>query len=397
MSLKTLSKEVLFLKNVFLSNNKNQKSLAITLLIATLCLAIIGCVFVYSASFYSAKITYGDSYHFLTKQIVGVCLGVGAMLFMWWFDYHKLQKFIYVILGVGIAVLVLVLIPGIGIENYGARRWIALPGFTIQASEISKMCYIIFCAGYLSKNREKIKTLKGILPIVVSGGVTCVLILLEPNMSITICTGLIMMTMLFVGGVSFKHFLLLCIPAVLLVPILIIAEPYRLKRLLAFIDPWANPKGEGYQLVQSLYGFGAGGLFGVGLFNSRQKYLFLPFAESDFIFAIIAEEIGFVGVVCIVLLFGVILFCGIKIAKNAADLFGCFLAVGITALICIQVLVNIAVVTGSIPPTGLPLPFISAGSTSLIVLMGAIGVLCNVGKSKDNFTKLNLSLINKKT
>lgn len=368
------------MKNVFLSNNKNQKSLTIILLVTTICLAIIGCVFVYSASFYSAKITYGNSYHFLTKQIVGVCLGVGSMLFMWWFDYHKLQKYIYLILGVGIAVLVLVLIPGIGIENYGARRWIALPGFTIQASEISKMCYIIFCAGYLSKNREKIKTLKGIFPIVLSGGITCLLILLEPNMSITICTGLVMMTMLFVGGVSLKHFLLLCIPAILLVPILIIAEPYRLKRLLAFIDPWANPKGEGYQLVQSLYSLGAGGLFGVGLFNSRQKYLFLPFAESDFIFAVIAEEVGFVGITVLMLLFGIILYCGIKIAKNAADLFGCFLAIGITALICIQVLVNIAVVTGSIPPTGLPLPFISAGSTSLIVLMGAIGVVMNINR-----------------
>ena len=184
----------------------------------------------------------------------------------------------------------------------------------------------------------------------------------------------------FVAFLSLKHFLLLCIPALLLVPILIIIEPYRLKRLMAFIDPWANPKSEGYQLVQSLYGLGAGGLFGVGIFNSRQKYLFLPFAESDFIFSIIAEEIGFVGVLGLVILFGIVLFCGIKIAKNATDLFGCFLVVGITAIISIQIIVNIAVVTGSIPPTGLPLPFISAGSTSLLVFMSAIGVVLNVDR-----------------
>ena len=154
-------------------------------------------------------------------------------------------------------------------------------------------------------------------------------------MSITICTGLIMITMLFVGGISFKHFMLLCIPALLLVPILIIAEPYRLKRLMAFIDPWANPKGEGYQLVQSLYSVGAGGLFGGGLFNSRQKYLFLPFAESDFIFAIICEELGFVGVLVLVCMFILLLVCGVKIAKKADTLFGTYLTIGIVALICI--------------------------------------------------------------
>ena len=366
------------LRNMFLINKKKRKQTSWLLIITVLILVWVGCVFVYSASYYSAEIAYGDKYHFLKKQLIGVFLGFVALICMWKFDYHKLQKFSYPILGVGILLLILVLIPGIGVENYGARRWIALPGFTIQASEISKFCYIIFTANYLAKNRDKIKTFKGILPVIASGGLMCVLILLEPNMSITICTGLVMITMLFVGGISFKHFLLLCVPALLLVPILIIVEPYRLKRLLAFIDPWANPKGEGYQLVQSLYSLGLGGFFGVGLFNSRQKYLFLPFAESDFIFSIIAEEIGFVGVSLLVLLFGIIMFCGIKIAKNATDLFGCFLATGITALISIQTIVNIAVVTGSIPPTGLPLPFVSAGSTSLIVLMGAIGVVLNV-------------------
>lgn len=366
---------------MFFTEAKSKK-VSIILAIVVISLAVFGCVMVYSASSYSANVVYGDSKHFLTKQIIGVCIGVASMIGFSFFDYHKLKKFAVPILCVGIVLLIVVLIPGIGVENYGARRWIRLPGFTIQASEISKFCYIVFTAAYLSKSRDKIKTFKGILPICIFGGIICVLILMEPNMSITICTGLVMLTMLFVGGISLKHFLMICIPAVCLVPVLIIIEPYRLKRLLAFIDPWANPKGEGYQLVQSLYSLGSGGLFGVGLFNSRQKYLFLPFAESDFIFAIICEELGFIGVLGLITLFIIILICGIKIAKSADCLFGAYLATGITALISIQVLVNIAVVTGSIPPTGLPLPFISAGSSSLIVLMSAIGILLNIAKNK---------------
>lgn len=366
------------------------KKVGYILAFVVIALACFGCVMVYSASYYSASVTYGDSKHFFNKQIIGVVIGIFAMVGFSFFDYHKLKKLSIPILVVGILLLILVLIPGIGVENYGARRWIKLPGFTLQASEVAKLCYIVFTAEYLSKSRNKIKTFKGILPICLFGGIICVLILLEPNMSITICTGLIMITMLFVGGISLKHFLMICIPALCLVPVLIIIEPYRLKRLLAFIDPWANPKGEGYQLVQSLYSLGSGGLFGVGLFNSRQKYLFLPFAESDFIFSIICEELGFVGVIFLVLLFVIIVICGIKIAKNADCLFGTYLAIGITSLIAIQVIVNIAVVTGSIPPTGLPLPFISAGSSSLIVLMGAIGICLNINRQSSasfNFSK----------
>ena len=175
--------------------------------------------------------------------------------------------------------------------------------------------------------------------------------------------------------------MILCIPALVMVVALIIMEPYRLDRLMAFINPWDNPKDEGYQLIQSLYSLGAGGLFGVGLFNSRQKYLFLPFAESDFIFAIIGEELGFIGSIMVLSIFVIIIALGIKIALNSSDRLGTYLAGGITSVIAIQLLINIAVVTGSIPPTGIPMPFISAGGTSLSVFMGAIGILCNVSKN----------------
>ena len=186
--------------------------------------------------------------------------------------------------------------------------------------------------------------------------------------------------MLFVGGMKIKHMAMLGGLGSLAVPILIFAEPYRIKRLTAFLNPWANPKGEGFQLIQSLYSLGAGGLFGVGLFNSKQKYLFLPFSESDFIFSIIGEETGFIGCVLVLILFMILIINGIRIAYNSTERFGCYLVTGIISIIAIQVFINIAVVTGSIPPTGLPLPFISAGSSSLLVFMSAIGVVLNVDR-----------------
>lgn len=347
---------------------------------STILLVLIGFIFVYSASSYSAELNYGNKYYFLTKQIIGAVLGFIALIVTSKIDYRVYNKFKLPILIVGIVLLAIVFIPGLGVSNYGAQRWIRLPGFTIQPSEIAKFCFVIFCAGYLAKNKDIVKSFKGILPILCIGGIICVLIMLEPNMSITICVGLTMFLMLFIGGAKIKHFVILSVPVIALGFLLILMEPYRLQRLVAFINPWANPQGEGYQLIQSLYSLGSGGLFGVGLFNSRQKYLFLPFSESDFIFSIIGEETGFLGCLTIILIFGVLIYQGIKIAFSAKDRFGCYLASGIISIIATQVLVNIAVVTGSIPPTGVPLPFISAGSTALVVFMASIGVLLNIYK-----------------
>ena len=197
-------------------------------------------------------------------------------------------------------------------------------------------------------------------------------------MSITMCVGLVMLLMLFIGGMPLKYFFLLLIPAAAIVPVLIIIEPYRLNRLSAFLNPWASPQGEGYQLIQSLYALGSGSWFGVGLFNSRQKYLFLPFAESDFIFGVIGEELGFVGAIIIIFVFAVLIYRIIKIAASSRSRFGCYLASGFAGIIAIQMLINIAVVTGSIPPTGLPLPFVSFGGSSLVMFLSAIGVVQSV-------------------
>ena len=370
--------------NINLGGRSKRTFPDVCIMLAVIALVVFGCVMVWSASSYSAELSYGSGTFFLKKQIVGAVIGGVAMICMYFFPYEKLKKLKIIGIVISVALLLAVFLPGIGVENYGARRWINLGVTTIQPSEIAKIAFIIFAASYLSEKTTKVKNFKHILPVIAVGGLLCVLIIMEPNMSITMCMGILLVAMLFVGGTSFKHFLWLLIPALLLVPALIIMEPYRLRRLVAFLDPWASAKGEGFQLVQSLYSIASGGWFGVGIGNSRQKYLFLPFAESDFIFSIIAEETGFVGCLLLLAVFVILIVRILSIAKRAKDRFGCYLATGIACMIAVQVLLNVAVVTGSIPPTGLPLPFISAGSTSLLVFMSAIGVVLNVDKQSRN-------------
>lgn len=354
----------------------NRTILKIILLVIGL--AGFGCLMVYSASYYSAQYHYGNQYFFLFKQIMGVVLGIFAMIFFSLVDYHILKKYKNLIIIVAIVLLVLVFVPGLGVESYGAKRWISLLGISVQPSEIAKFALVIFIASYMSDNHDKAKTFKGLFPVLAVGGIICLLTMLEPSMSVTMCIAFVTLFMLIIGGMSKKHTLMFSIPAGAVVPLLVILEPYRLKRLMAFIDPWASPQGEGFQLIQSLYGLGSGGLFGVGLFNSRQKYLFLPFAESDFILSIIGEEIGFFGVCLLMFVFLYLIFNLIKIALNSKDRFGAMLASGVAFIIGVQTLLNIAVVTGSIPPTGLPLPFISSGGTSVTVFMAGIGICLNV-------------------
>lgn len=352
----------------------------IFVILLVLGLVIFGCIMVYSASCYSAEYRYKNQFFFLYKQLFGVALGIFALVFFSFFDYHLLKKFRYWILGVSVILLILVFVPGFGVQSYGANRWVNLLGISIQPSEIAKFALVLFLAYYLSEKHDKIKTFKGLLPPLCVAGVLCVLVIIEPSMSVTMCLGMVTLLMLIIGGMSKKHTILFSSMAVAGVPLLILAEPYRLKRLFAFLNPWASPQGEGFQLIQSLYSLGNGGFFGVGLFNSRQKYLFLPFAESDFIFSIIGEELGFCGCCLLMAAYFSLVWLLFKIGLNAKDRFGCLLTCGIGIVIAVQTLLNIAVVTGSIPPTGLPLPFISSGGTSVAVFMGAIGVALNVEK-----------------
>ncbi len=354
------------------------KSGDVWVFIAICLISVLGLVFIYSASSYNANKTYGDSFYFVKKQVVGILLGIVAFVSVNTFVYTKLKKYAIYICLLTLILLGLIFVPKIGVSNYGAKRWIGVGGFTIQPSELGKFGYIVFSAYYLDLKVKKSINILNILPIIILGITYCILIILEPNMSICVCFALLMLSFIFLSGISLKFFPFIIIPAILTGVFLIFAEPYRLNRLSAFLNPWASPKGEGYQLLQSLYALGSGGFFGAGIFNSRQKLSFLPFSESDFILSIVGEETGFIGLIFLFSIYFFVIYRGLKIAYNAKDLFGFYLATGITMIFAIQVIINVLVVSGSIPPTGLPLPLMSSGNTSIIVFFIEFGFLYNV-------------------
>ncbi len=364
------------------SVKRNEKG-DLSLLVAVFLLSLFGVVMVYSASNYVAKVEYGDEYYFLKKQILGFVLGSVCMFAVALFDYRKFNakkplKWIFLLFPC--LLLALVFVPGVGKTNYGATRWIGIGPVTVQPSELAKYGFVLFASAWIAEHPQKVGVFRGILPILGAGILVCALIIAEPNMSVTMCVGMVMLAMIFMSGTKIKNFIFLLLPFFALVPALIIAEPYRLKRLIAFIDPWSSPKDEGYQLIQSLYALGNGGWFGVGLFHSRQKYRFLPFAESDFILSVVGEEFGYVGILALFAVCLFIIYKGLRIASRCDDLFGCMLAVGITLVYGIQTAVNALVVSGTIPPTGLPLPFISSGNTSLVISMTSMGILYNISR-----------------
>ncbi len=353
------------------------------LLVAVALYALFGVVMVYSASCYNAAVLYGEAFYFFRKQLIGYVIGLIAMVGAGRLDYRKLFTLRWASAAaylVPVLLLCLVFVPGVGVSNYGATRWIGIGPVTVQPSEAAKYGYIVFCAAYIAKDPRRVKSFFGILPLVGGGLLLCVLIMLEPNMSVTMLIAALMFAMIFLSGTKLVNLLFLLVPFLIAVPALIAAEPYRLLRLSAFLNPWASPQDEGYQLIQSLYALGNGGWFGVGLFNSRQKYRFLPFAESDFILSVIGEEFGFVGMLLLFLAAGFILYRGIGIALRCKDLFGYLLASGITLVFGIQTLLNALVVSGSIPPTGLPLPLISSGNTSLVITMASVGILYSISR-----------------
>lgn len=350
-----------------------------TLAIVAILLSLSGLVFIYSASCYSAKVQTGDAFRYVKTQ--AVALAIGALLSVLLSNVKsstlkKLSPFLYL---VGLALLGMVFLPVIGVESYGAKRWLNLGFFTIQPSEYAKFFMVMAIAAYASE--RDMSKFSNLLFVLFAGGAICILIMLEPNMSITMCVVAVVFVMLFASGAKIKHLLLFIVPVIVGAVALILVEPYRMQRLLAFVDPWKSPLEEGYQLIQSYYALGSGGLFGVGLFQSRQKYLFLPFAESDFILSVVGEEAGIFGIAVIMLLFFVFAKRGLKIAKEASNRYSCYLALGITAVTSVQALINMAVVCGAIPPTGLPLPFMSAGGSSLVAYLCAVGVLEGIAKN----------------
>lgn len=360
---------------------------------AVIALALIGVLFVYSASYYNAEVQYGDGAYFVKKQIIGLILGCISMVVISRFDCERWKKIGFPAYIVSLILLALVFVPGIGKSNYGATRWIGFGSFTIQPSELAKYAFVLYTAGVFAKAPERMRTFRGIAPVLVAGLSICILIMLEPNMSVTVCMGAIMMGMIFLGGASFQTIGLICIPIFIAIPVLIVVEPYRLQRLSAFLNPWASTQGEGYQLIQSFYALANGNWFGVGLFRSRQKYRFLPFSESDFILSVIAEEVGFFGVILLFLLIGFIIWRGFRIAKQCNTFYSYMLVLGIMLAFAIQASLNALVVSGCIPPTGLPLPLVSAGNTSLVVTMSGMGIVYGVSRRQNTQSRFKIHKI----
>ena len=345
-------------------------------------LLCIGLIMVSSASSYYALTEFNDSNHFLAKQLFFAVLGIVIMLVISTIDYKIYEKHWKLIYFIGIALMLTVLIPGIGHESNGARRWINLGFTTLQPSEVMKIALAIALSAYIVKNYKSMGNIlgyfvPGIMLIVVVG-----IMFLQNHLSGTV-------TMIFIAGMIFlasgiKLKLKIIIPATIIVAIagtaFIMAEDFRVARITSFLHPEEDLTGDGWQAAQSLYAIGSGGLFGRGLGQSRQKYLWLPEAQNDFIFSVMSEEIGFVGSTVVIVLFAFFIIRGMRISMKSADLFGMLLATGITAMFAFQILVNIAVVTSSMPVTGMPLPFFSYGGTSLVINLGAVGILLNISR-----------------
>lgn len=342
-------------------------------------LLVLGLLMVFSASYPSANYNFGDGLYFIRRQAIWAVLGVGALIFTMRFDYRLYKK-----LAVPIALVTLVLLVAVFAfpATKGARRWIGFGSFSFQPSELAKIAVIIYFAAGLSVTKDKIRDFRylarygGMLLIVLG------LLILEPHFSVCLIIGFVAVIILLVAGAQLKHFAMTSLVAIPVVVLVATQADYRMDRLKVYLDPFIDKQGDGWQIIQSLYAIGSGGLFGLGFGNSRQKYMYVSEPQNDFIFAIVCEELGMVGAFVIIALFGILIWRGIKIAMNAPDMFGSLLVTGIVSLIGVQAFLNIAVVTKLIPTTGISLPFFSAGGSSLVFLMAAMGMVLNVSRFK---------------
>ena len=367
------------------------------LVITVLILVSLGVVMVLSASAPSALSKTGSSYTYFIKQFGFAVFGIIAMLFVSKIDYRFYKKYYWGVYVVSVLVLLLVLVPHLGKEVNGALRWIEIKGLgQFQPSEITKIGLIIFYAGYLSDHKSELKDFwRGFFkPLIFLAIPVAILYRIQNHLSVSLVISVITFVMMLMAGVRILHFVWAGLAGGAGLTLLLLkgkidqikgvagtSDSFRLDRIKVFFDPWSDATGTGYQMIQSLYAIGSGGLFGVGLGNSKQKYLYIPEPQNDFIFAIIAEELGFVGCIAIIALFAVFVWRGIVIAMKAPDMFGSLIAVGITTLVAIQAIINIAFVTASIPTTGMALPFFSYGGTALVILLSSVGILLNISRA----------------
>lgn len=358
-----------------------KRSVEILLVVSVILISIFGIIMIYSASSIWAEYKYNDPLKYVKNQALFFIIGLILMFLVSKINYKFYLKKSNILLIGCIILLILVLIPDVGMVRNGSRSWFGIGSFGIQPSEFTKLALIIFTSKYLMNNEKNMKNIKkGVLPILCVLIFVFGLIMLQPDFGTGMIIVISIIGLLFVGGVSMKFFIGLGIIGVLGITGLIIIAPYRLARILSFLNPWSDPLGSGFQIIQSLYAIGPGGLFGFGFLNSRQKHFYLPEPQTDFIFSIISEEFGFLGIVIVVTLFLTIIITGFKISKNCKDLFGKYLSFGIMFQLSFQALLNLMVVVGLIPVTGVTLPFLSYGGSSLLITLCSIGVILNISR-----------------
>ena len=360
---------------------RKQKPVDKTLLSLMFTLMAVGMVTLLSASYAQNA---ADAFAEVKKQLLGVAVGAAAMVFTTRVHYrfYRRKEVVLSLVGVSLLLLILVAIPGIGRSVNGSRRWLGVGGFTFQPGEAAKYATVIWLANILTGREKKLQSFfKGVLPVLVVPAVMFLLILEQPNLSTAGTIIIVSVIMVMLAGARWKHLGILGMLGAVVGFYYAWSAEYRRERLMSFLDPFAKMSDEGYQLSQSLIAFGSGGLFGMGLGQGRQKFAYLPYPESDFIFAIVGEDFGLLGCLAVISLFAAFLFAGLRVAMRCEDRFGCLLAAGIVSLISLQAFINMGVVVGILPTTGLPLPFFSAGGTSLSITMAAVGIVLNVSRT----------------
>lgn len=352
----------------------------VLLTVTTVTLVAIGLVMILSASSVEAYKRYGSSFLFFNRQVIGAVVGLGGMFVLARGDYRKLRRLTRPMLGGVLLLLVAVLVPGLGVSRGGAARWLPLGPFSLQPSELAKLAVVAFCADTLERKGARIadpKELAATAPLV---GMVLLLVMLQPDLGTAVICGGCALVVVFLAGTRLRHMSAAVMGALLGVSLLIATEGYRRARLLGFLDPWADPLNTGYQTIQGQIALGSGGLFGVGLGASRQKWSYVPHAHTDFIYAIVGEELGLLGTLAVLFLFVFFVYLGIRTARRAPDRFGMLLAGGITGWVGLQALINMGAVTGMLPITGVPLPLISFGGSALVFTLVGIGILLSVAR-----------------
>ncbi len=366
------------MKNARLGRGKMDFS--ILFVITVLC--AFGLVMIFSASYYYAQHYSGannDSFYYLKRQLIYLVIGYPVMLLISLINYRVVERLRSLFMAISLLLLIAVLLWGRDLN--GGKRWLEIAGISIQPSELAKFGLMIFMCSYMSRHRDEMNTFRyGMLPMLIAIGFIAGLVMLQPNMSMAVIIGFIGVVLLYLGGCNLKQLFVLGIVAIIAFFVLARSAEYRMDRLTSFSNPESDPQGTGYQLLQSYYAIGSGGFFGKGLNNSYQKLLYMTYGESDFIFAILCEEFGFIGGLFVILMYAWIVFRGIVIAMRCRNRFGSLLAAGISIVFGFQVFVNIGVVTGLLPTTGQALPFISAGGTSLLVFLAAMGLLLSISR-----------------